>query len=87
VAEKEHVGEDIMYIYYLISVFCWTLIVKYNTVWCATTNDATTNECYNEQFLSVKSGCYNKCGRILFIVKSSIIVFTRERLFVLFMCV
>ena len=26
---------------------------------CATTDDATTNECYNEQFLSIKSGCYN----------------------------
>jgi len=21
-------------------------------------NDATMNECYNEQFLSIKSGCY-----------------------------
>jgi hypothetical protein len=21
---------------------------------------ATTNECYNEQFLSIKSGCYNE---------------------------
>jgi hypothetical protein len=26
----------------------------------ATINDATTNECYNEQFLSVKPGCYNE---------------------------
>jgi len=26
----------------------------------AAANDATTNECYNEQFLSVKSGCYNE---------------------------
>jgi len=26
----------------------------------ATTNDATTNECYHEQFLSIKSGCYNE---------------------------
>jgi len=23
-------------------------------------NNAATNECYNEQFLSIKSGCYNK---------------------------
>jgi hypothetical protein len=23
------------------------------------------NECYNEQFLSIKSGCYNECGGIL----------------------
>ena len=41
----------------------WT---RKNTVWYA-----TTNECYNEQFLSIKAGCYNKhrCynerGRIL----------------------
>ena len=54
---------------------------------CATTNDATTNERYNEQFLSIKSGCYNERGGILFITESSIIFFTRERLFVLFMCV
>jgi hypothetical protein len=26
----------------------------------ATTNGATINQCYNEQFLSIKSGCYNK---------------------------
>jgi len=26
----------------------------------ATTNDVTTVECYNEQFLSIKSGCYNE---------------------------
>jgi len=26
----------------------------------ATTNDPTTNECYNEQFLSIKSGCYKE---------------------------
>jgi hypothetical protein len=26
----------------------------------ARTNDSTTNECYNEEFLSIKSGCYNK---------------------------
>jgi len=25
----------------------------------AATNDATTNKCYSEQFLSIKSGCYN----------------------------
>jgi len=27
--------------------------------------DATTNECYNEQFLSIKSGCYNERRGIL----------------------
>jgi len=31
----------------------------------AAMNDATMNECYNEQFLSIKSGCYNECGGIL----------------------
>jgi len=31
-----------------------------NIVGCATTKDATTNECYNEQFLSIKSGRYNE---------------------------
>jgi len=31
----------------------------------ATTNDATTNERYNEQFLSIKSGCYRERGGIL----------------------
>jgi hypothetical protein len=29
----------------------------------ARTNDSTTNKCYNEQFLSIKSGCYNKHRR------------------------
>jgi hypothetical protein len=36
-----------------------------STVGYATTNDATTNECYNEQFLAIKSGCYNERGGIL----------------------
>jgi hypothetical protein len=31
-----------------------------NTVGYATANDPTTKECYNEQFLSIKSGCYNE---------------------------
>jgi len=30
----------------------------------ATKNDAATNECYNEHFLSIKSGCYNERGGI-----------------------
>ena len=51
---------------------------------CATTNDANANECYNEQFLSIKSRCYNERGGILFTMESSIIVCTRERLFILF---
>ena len=53
----------------------------------ATTNDATTNECYNEQFISIKSGCYNELGGILFVMESSNIVFTRERLFMPLRCV
>jgi len=33
----------------------------------STTNDPTTNECYNEQFLSIKSGCciYNMLQRTI----------------------
>jgi len=46
--------------------------------------NATTKECYNEQFLSIKSRCYKNRGVILFIMESSITVFTRERLFMLF---
>jgi len=30
------------------------------TVRYVTTNVATTDECYNEQFLSIKPGCYNE---------------------------
>jgi len=57
----------------------------------ATTSDATTNECYNEQIISIKLGCYkekrsyNEHGRIIFIMESSIVFYTRERLFMLFM--
>jgi len=50
-------------------------LLKANTVGCDTMNDAATNRCYNEQFLSIKSGCYNKSGGILFIMESSIIVY------------
>jgi hypothetical protein len=52
--------------------------------------NATTNESYNEKFLSIKSGCYNeqrcynKRGEILFIMESSVIFCTIERLFMLF---
>jgi hypothetical protein len=35
------------------------------TVGHATMNNATTNECYNEQFLSIKSGRYNERGGIV----------------------
>jgi hypothetical protein len=31
----------------------------------ATTNNAATNECHNEQLLLIKSGCYNERGSIL----------------------
>ena len=40
-------------------------LVEMSTVGYATTNDATTNECYNEHFLLIKSGCYNERGGIL----------------------
>jgi len=51
------------------------LVLLYYTVGCATKKDATMNECYNE------------CGGILFVVESSVIVFTRERFFMLYVCV
>jgi hypothetical protein len=40
-----------------LKVKVWQII---DTVWYA-----TTNEYHNEQFLSIKSGCYNKRGGIL----------------------
>jgi len=39
--------------------------VHQSTVGHATKKDGTTNECHNEQFLSIKSACYNKHGGIL----------------------
>ena len=36
-----------------------------HTVGYATTNDAKMSECYNEEFLSMESGCYNERGGIL----------------------
>jgi hypothetical protein len=57
---------------YILSRILTKLVLIYsvirrptNTVGYASTNDATTNECYNEQFLSIKSGCYNERGGIL----------------------
>jgi len=47
-------------------------------------NDATMNECNNEQLLSIKSGCYNEHGGILFIMEISIIVFTGGKIFYAF---
>ena len=58
---------------------------------------ATTNECYDEQFLSIKSECYKKntdattnaveyyrpTWHAPFIMESSIVVFTRVILFML----
>ena len=35
------------------------------TVGYATAKDASTKECYNERFLSMKSECYNERGGIL----------------------
>ena len=56
------------------------------TVVCATKHYATAKECYDGQFLSIKLGCYNEREGILFIMESSIIIFTSERLLTLFMC-
>ena len=55
--------------------------------------DKYSGQCYNEQCLCIKSGCYNEhrcyteCGGILFVMESSIRVFTTERLFMLFTCI
>jgi hypothetical protein len=48
--------------------------------------------CYNERMLqrtvlSIKSGCYNERGGVLFIMESSIIIFTRERSFMFMLCI
>ena len=48
------------------------------TVGCATKDDATTKECYNEQFLSIKSGRYNEREGISFIIEISVVIFTIE---------
>jgi hypothetical protein len=63
------------------------------TVRYATVNGAATNECYNEQFSSIQSGGYNEnrryneSGGILFIMEISMVVFTKERLFMFSMCI
>ena len=36
-----------------------SVLIPY-TVGYATTKVPTVNECYNEQFLSINSGCYNE---------------------------
>jgi len=56
------------YLAHLILLDFFTIFVAYNksqsyplhTVGYARTNDPITNECYNEKFLSMKSGCYNE---------------------------
>jgi len=45
--------------------------------------------CYNERMLqrtfsSIKSGCYNERGGILVFMETPLIVFSKERLFMLF---
>ena len=57
---------------YILASILITLVLIYsvirsptNTVGYASTNDATTNECYNGQFLSIKLGCYNERGGII----------------------
>jgi len=59
-----------------------------NTVGCA-----TTNKCYNEEFLSIKSGCYNDKGvpmnaeEYYLLWKVRLLFSLGKRLFMLFMCV
>jgi hypothetical protein len=55
-----------------------------STVVYARTKDPTTKEFYNEEFLSIKSGCYNERFFYAFVMESSIIDFNRERFFMLF---
>jgi hypothetical protein len=50
---------------YFVLSFLVRVTAFSGTVGYATTNDPTTNECYNKQFLSIKSECYNECGAIL----------------------
>jgi len=45
---------------FLVSCF-----VRIKDTFTYTVGYATTNECYNEQFLSIKSGCYNERGGTL----------------------
>ena len=47
------------------------------TVGYAKTNNPKMNECYNEQFLSIKSGCYNEHRGILSaaLIRASVIIF------------
>jgi hypothetical protein len=50
--------------------------------WCHDTDGGKvkySGVCYNKQFLSIKLGCYNKCGGILLFM-----LFTYVRLFMLF---
>jgi hypothetical protein len=54
---------DFILIFVRTSNVTISIIYKYswnNRVGYATTKEDTTNECYNEQFLSIKSGCYNE---------------------------
>ena len=55
-----------------------------STVVYARIKDPTTKEFYNEEFLSIKSGCYNERFFYAFVMESSIIDFNRERFFMLF---
>jgi len=41
------------------------VVIHYDTVRYATTNNVSTNEWHNEEFLSITSGCYKECGGIL----------------------
>jgi hypothetical protein len=63
-----------MYVYYVCMYVCLCIIMyvcmymyyvcmyvrMYVYMYVCTVGYATTNQCYNEQFLSIKSGCYNE---------------------------
>jgi len=83
VISNESLDVGICYVFH-VNFF---LVLLCYTVGCSTMNIATINECYKKQFLPITSGCYSEHGGILFIMESSIIVFTRERFFMLFMCI
>jgi hypothetical protein len=58
-----HINRELNLILCLLRYF--TLVEMHSGLHYATTKDVTTNECYNELFLSFKSGCCNESGGIL----------------------
>jgi len=73
--------------YSCICLHMYCILTYTRTVGFATKNDVATKECYKEQYLSIKSACYNEREGVLFLMESLIIVFTKDILLTLFMCV